>query len=46
MAGVTFLIPKNGNTEKSKELQTCDLFAYNIQIYDIYYKQMYAKIYG
>ena len=45
-AGITFLIPKNENTEKTKELQTCDLFAYNIQTYYVCYKQTYAKIYG
>ena len=31
---------------KSKELQACDPFAYNIQTHDIYYKQAYAQIYG
>ena len=45
-AGVTFLIPKNENTEKSKELQTSDLSAYNVQTYYICYKQTYAKKYG
>ena len=33
------IIPYSTKREdwKSKELQTCDLFAYNIQTYDIYY---------
>jgi len=45
-AEVTFLIPKNENTENPKKLQTCDLSAYNIQTHYIYHKQAYAKIYG
>jgi hypothetical protein len=32
-AGVTYLIPKNENTRNPKELQICDLSAYNIQTY-------------
>ena len=31
---------------KSKEIQTCDLSAYDIQTYYIYYKQTHAEIYG
>ena len=31
---------------KSKEFETCDLFAYNIQTHYINHKQTYAKIYG
>ena len=42
-AGVTFLIPKKREYGKSKDLQTCDLSVYNIQTYDIYYKQAYTK---
>jgi hypothetical protein len=43
-AGITFLIPKN-EYRTPKELQTCDLFAYNIQTTYIYYEQTYATIY-
>ena len=31
---------------KSKELQACDLYAYDIQAYYIYYKQTHAEKYG
>jgi len=31
---------------KSKELQDCDLSAYDIQTYYIYYKRTHAEIYG
>jgi len=46
MAGVTYLIPKKRVYWKSKELQSCDMFAYDIQTYYIYYKQMHAEIFG
>ena len=36
----------NNNNNNNNNEQTCDLSAYNIQTYDIYYKQPYAKIYG
>jgi len=44
MAGVTYLIPKKRKYLISKELQTCDLSAYDIKSYYKYYKQTHAEI--
>jgi len=46
MAGVTFLIPKNGNTEHPKNYRPVTCLPTVYKLNDIYYKQAYAKIYG
>jgi hypothetical protein len=46
-AGVTKKKQKNEKTDNPKNYrQTCDLFAYSISTFYIYYKQTYAKIHG